>query len=438
MVTSGSVSTLGHLDGVLPPSAAVGADGRLSVGGCRLSDVADEYGTPAYVLDEDGVRSQARRFRDELASRWPRSRVVFASKAFPSTAVYRLMAKEGLGADVAGHGELAMALASGMDPSRIVVHGNAKTDTELCMAVEAGVGLVVVDNFEDIDRLETMVRDTQGVLVRVLPDVRPDTYDAVSTGQRGSKFGLALPDAATAIARLRHSDHLRLDGLHFHLGSQILDTSPWAVAIERVADLGDFDVYDLGGGLGIKYTGAEQPPSVESWIDALAASARRHLPASAMLIIEPGRSMVGRAGVTIYRVVSVKRGEPTFVAVDGGMSDNLEVSLYGQAFVAVAVDKVFEQGSPVELVGRHCESGDRLVSGALLPDPAPCDVVAVAATGAYCITMSNNYNGALRPPVLLCSDGKARLAVRRETIDDLLRRDVLRDGSPLATARVGP
>jgi diaminopimelate decarboxylase len=155
-----------------------------------------------------------------------------------------------------------------------------------------------------------------------------------------------------------------------------------------------------------------------------------------MLIIEPGRSMVGRAGMTIYRVVSVKRGEPTFVAVDGGMSDNLEVSLYGQTFVAVAVDKVFEQGNPVELVGRHCESGDRLVSGALLPDPAPGDVVAVAATGAYCITMSNNYNGALRPPVILCRDGEARLAVRRETIDDLLRRDVLRDGSPLATARV--
>ncbi|MDA8314247.1 MAG: diaminopimelate decarboxylase, partial [Actinomycetota bacterium] len=222
----------GQLADVLPPTADVDADGHLSIGGCRLSDLADAYGTPAYVLDEEGLRRQARRFRHELERRWPSSRVVFASKAFPSTAIYRLMAEEGVGADVAGAGELAMALAGGMDPASIIVHGNAKTDAELRMAVEAGAGLVVIDNFDELDRLEAIVTGEQGVLVRVLPSVHPHTHDAISTGQQGSKFGLPLPEAAAAISRLRLSDHLRLDGLHFHLGSQILDTAPWAVAVE--------------------------------------------------------------------------------------------------------------------------------------------------------------------------------------------------------------
>ncbi|MDA8317810.1 MAG: diaminopimelate decarboxylase [Actinomycetota bacterium] len=414
----------GQLADVLPPTADIDAAGHLSIGGCRLSDLADAYGTPVYVLDEDALRGQARRFRHELERRWSSSRVVFASKAFPSTAIYRLMAEEGVGADVAGGGELAMALAGGMDPASIIVHGNAKTDAELRMAVEAGVGLVVIDNFDELDRLEAIVTGEQGVLVRVLPNVHPQTHDAISTGQQGSKFGLPLPEAAAAISRLRRSDHLRLDGVHVHLGSQILDTAPWAAAVERVAALGDFDVYDLGGGLGVKYTRDQSCPSVEAWLGALTDAARRHLPASATLVIEPGRSMVARAGMTVYRVVSVKRGEPTFVAVDGGMGDNLEVSLYGQVFEAVAVDDALATGPPVELVGRHCESGDRLVSGALLPHLVPGDVVAVAATGAYCFTMANNYNGALRPPVVLCRDGEPRLVVRRETIADLLRRDV--------------
>ncbi|MHB8506205.1 MAG: diaminopimelate decarboxylase, partial [Acidimicrobiales bacterium] len=363
-------------------------------------------------------------FRDGIARRRPGSWAVFASKAFPATAMYRLMAEEGVGADVAGLGELAMALAAGTDPDRIVLHGNAKSDAELRMAVEAGVGLIVVDNTDDIDRLERLVVGEQGVLLRVLPDVRPDTHEAVSTGQKGSKFGLPVPDAAAAVARLRASGRLRLDGLHIHLGSQIFDPAPWEPAVARIADLGEFPVYDLGGGLGVRYTYAEGPPSVEAWLDALVGAARRHLPSAATLLIEPGRSMIGRAGVTIYRVVTVKHGEPTFVAVDGGMGDNLEVSLYGQRFEAVLADRPGPGGSPVELVGRHCESGDRLVSAVPLLHPRVGDVVVVAATGAYCFTMANNYNGALRPPVLLCRDGEARVVVRRETLEDLMRRDV--------------
>ncbi len=419
----GDPGGLGDLAGILPVTSDLDAAGRLRVGGCVLSELAKEHGSPAYVIDEAGLRAQARRFRDGLAERWPASRVVFASKAFPSTAMYALMGQEGIGADVAGPGELAMALAAGMDPGGLVVHGNAKTDAELRAAVEAGAGLVVIDNADDIDRLEHIATAGQAVLLRVLPDVRPDTHEAVSTGQKGSKFGMAVEEAAGAIGRLRASDRLRLEGLHVHLGSQIFDPAPWEAAVARIAALGEFPVYDLGGGLGVRYTYAEHPPTVEAWLDALAGAARRHLPAGSTLLIEPGRSMVARAGVTVYRVVTVKRGEPTFVAVDGGMGDNLEVSLYGQRFEAVMADRPTAPGKPVELVGRHCESGDKLVSGALLADPRPGDVVAVAATGAYCFTMANNYNGALRPPVLFCRDGRATVVVRRETLEDLMRRD---------------
>jgi diaminopimelate decarboxylase len=334
------------------------------------------------------------------------------------------MASEGIGVDVAGAGELIMALAGGVDPALIVMHGNAKTPAELRMAVDAGVGLIVIDNTDDIDRLEELVRSEQPVLVRVIPGVRPDTYDAVATGQAGSKFGLPIPAARAAIARLRHSDKLRLDGLHMHIGSQILDTEPYTRAIEAVAGLGDFGVYNLGGGLGVRYTYADDPPSPEDWIAGLAAAARRVLPGGAQIIIEPGRNLVAPFGVTVYRVVSVKGDDPRFVAVDGGMADNMEVALYGQRFEATVTGRV-GGGRPVELVGRHCESGDRLISGVPLRDPRPGDLVAVAVTGAYCYTMANNYNGAMRPPVVFCRDGEPRLVVRRETHADFLARDVV-------------
>jgi diaminopimelate decarboxylase len=337
--------------------------------------------------------------------------------------VLELMAEEDIGADVAGGGELALALAAGVPPSEIVLHGNAKTEAELRMAIDAGVGTVVIDNHDDIDRLEAIVTRCQHVLVRVLPGVDPGTYDAVSTGQHGSKFGLPVPEARLAIDRLRASDKLVLDGLHVHIGSQILSTQPFARAIETVASLGEFDVYDLGGGLGVRYTYDEQPPTPEEWIDALADAAARHLPAHARIMIEPGRSLVAGSGVTLYRVVTVKRGTTTFVAVDGGMGDNMEVALYGQRFEGAIVDRL-ELGEPVEVVGRHCESGDRLISELPLPDPRPGDVIVVAVTGAYCFTLANNYNGALRPPVVFCRDGESRLVVRRETFADLLRRNV--------------
>jgi len=409
--------------GLFPPGSAVDPDGELVVGGCRLADLAAHWGTPLFVVAEEAVRSQVRRYRRALGAEWPNSRMVFASKAFPCTAVYRLMAAEGIGVDVAGAGELLMALAGGVDPALTVMHGNAKTPAELRMAVDAGVGLIVIDNTDDIDRLEEIVRAEQPVLVRVIPGVRPDTYEAVATGQAGSKFGLPIPAARAAIDRLRHSDKLRLDGVHAHIGSQILDTEPYTRAVEAVAGLGDFGVYNLGGGLGVRYTYDDDPPSPEEWIGALAAAARRHLPAGAQIMIEPGRCLVAPFGVTVYRVISVKGGDPRFVAVDGGMADNMEVALYGQRFEATVTSRV-GGGRPVELVGRHCESGDRLISGVPLRDPRPGDLVAMAVTGAYCYTMANSYNGAMRPPVVFCRGGESRLVVRRETHADYLSRDV--------------
>jgi diaminopimelate decarboxylase len=316
-----------------------------------------------------------------------------------------------------------MALAAGVNPSKILMHGNAKTDGEIQMAVNAGVGTIVIDNFDDIDRLERIVKDEQAVLVRIIPGVLPETHAANATGQDDSKFGLSLSDAKIAIARLKASSKLRLDGLHLHLGSQIMATEPFVESIQAIAALGEFAVYDLGGGLGVRYTYKDNPPTVEEYLDALINTARKYLPATAKILIEPGRSMVADSAVTLYQVVTIKRSLRTFVAIDGGMADNLEVSLYGQRFEATVANRV-GGGDLYSLVGRHCESGDILIDGVKLQDPKVGDIIAVPVTGAYCLTMANNYNGARRPVVVMCRDGVARAVVRRETYDDLLARDI--------------
>jgi diaminopimelate decarboxylase len=412
---------------LFPAGTALDESGTLLVGGCRVDDVVAEHGTPVLVVAEDAVRSRVREYVDELTSRWPRARVVFASKAFPCTAVQRLMVEEGIGLDVAGGGELLTALKAGVDPALVVVHGNAKTDEEITLAVGRAVGLVVVDNADDVDRLEATVPPgaSQDVLVRVLPGVTADTHSSVLTGHEGSKFGLAPAAASALIRRIEHTPRLRMRGLHVHVGSQILDVGPFAEAVARIAALGEFPVYDLGGGLGARYTWADEPPSVASYLDAVVGAAHEHLPADAELIVEPGRSMVATSATTVYRVTTVKRGTVTFVAVDGGMSDNLEVALFGQRFEAGIVGRFdVPEGEAVTVVGRNCESGDVLVAGTTLPTPRVGDLLAIPATGAYCFTMANNYNGTRRLPVVLARAGTARLAVRRETWDDLVARDV--------------
>lgn len=409
---------------LFPDTSQIAADGSLTVGGCRLADIADEFETPVYVIDEESLRAQAKRYRQGLETRRPGSRVAFASKSFPCRAAYRLMADEGLLIDVAGAGELILALDAGVDPAAIVVHGNAKTDAELRLAVESGVGTIVIDGIEEISRIEKLATSTQRVLLRIQPGVDPKTAAAVSTGQRGSKFGVRLEEVPEAVARIRACPSLHLEGLHLHLGSQLLQIEPYLAAMEVISSLGRFEVYDLGGGLGVQYTRDQPAPSVEHYLDAITTAARRLLPDDAQIVLEPGRSLVARAGITLYRVIARKPGEPTFVAVDGGIADNFEASLYvGQRFEATLVDRV-GGGSPVELVGRQCESGDRLASQVPLRDPVPGDLVAMPMTGAYTHTLANNYNGALRPAIVFCRNGVARAVVRRDTYEDLLAREL--------------
>jgi diaminopimelate decarboxylase len=412
---------------LFPPGSAVDRDGMLAVEGCRADALATEFETPVLVVSEPALRARAREYADGLAARWPRSRVVFASKAFPCTAVQRVMVEEGLGLDVAGGGEIVTALKAGADPALLVLHGNAKGDDEIAMVAEHGIGLVVVDNGDDVDRLEATVPHgrRQDVLVRVIPGVQADTHAHVLTGHAGSKFGLAPAAAAELITRIERSPRLRMQGLHVHVGSQILDVEPFVQSVAPVAALGEFPVYDLGGGLGARYTYTDRPPAVGEYLDALIGAAREHLPAAAEVIVEPGRSMVCAAAMTLYRVVTVKRGEITFVGVDGGMGDNLEVALFGQRFEAAIADRLEPgHGEQATVVGRHCESGDVLVDGVDLDAPRVGDLLAVPATGAYCFTMANNYNGTRRIPVVFVSDGAAREVVRRETWADLLARDI--------------
>ncbi len=413
------------LVGLFPPGTSLDDDGMLVVGGCRLDDLAHEYGTPVLVVDEVALRQRARSYLDALTSRWSDSQVVFASKAFPSTAVQRVMVSEGLWIDVAGGGEIVTALAAGADPATLVLHGNAKTTEELQLAIDSGVGTVVVDNTDDIDRLEALVPSerTQGCLVRVIPGVQASTHAAHATGHEGSKFGLSPAAAREAIVRIEASDRLRMDGLHTHVGSQIMVAEELAAAVAPLAALGQYPVYDLGGGLGARYTFTDHPPSLDTYLDALIGAASEHLPAQARLLIEPGRSMVASNAVTVYTVTTVKPGATTFVAVDGGMGDNLEVSLVDQRFEATIADRV-GGGTPVTVVGRHCESGDVLSEGVPLRDPRVGDLLVVPTTGAYCFTMSNNYNGARRIPVVFATEGRSRLVVRRERWEELLGRDV--------------
>jgi diaminopimelate decarboxylase len=410
------------LSRAFPLASRLDERGRLEVGGCDAIELAREFGTPAYVVAEEDLSTCARAFlaagreagQDDL-------QVVFASKAFPCTAVLELF-----------------ALGAGFAPERIVLHGNAKSEAELQMALNSRVGLIVLDNFDEIDRLERLIAEgdrggaPQNVLVRVTPDVRGETHEKISTGQADSKFGFAMADATAAIARARSAEGLSLQGLHAHIGSQLLSLEPFERAAAELARLGEFAVLDLGGGLGVSYTEDQPaPPSVQEYVGAIVAAVRAAgIGERTRLMIEPGRSLCANAAVTLYTVESVKQNVSRWVAVDGGMSDNMRPMLYGSVYEAQIADR-FGGGTPVKVVGKHCESGDVIVREARLDDPRPGDVIATPATGAYGYAMASNYNGVPRPPVIFCRDGDARVVVRRETFEDLTARDVQsRDVAP--------
>jgi diaminopimelate decarboxylase len=413
----------------LPIGTRVNARGRLELGGCDAVELAREFGTPCYVVVEDDLRARARSFVDALAARHRDFDVLFASKAFPCTAVYRTLAQEGLACDVASGGELALALSAGFDPRRTYLHGNAKSAAELREALLAGVGHVVLDSFDDVDLLGRIAAEygrRQEVLIRVTPGVSGDTHRKISTGQADSKFGFSIVQAREAMQRLRGHPSLELVGLHFHIGSQLFELEPFRAAVRAIASLGEFPVYNLGGGLGAAYTAGQHPPSAEEYVEAIVDAVHAELGADKRLLLEPGRALVANSTVTLYTVQTVKCNVSTWVAVDGGMSDNLRPMLYDSRYEALIADRPLAVGGePCHLAGKHCESGDVVIRDVALVDPVPGDVIVTPVTGAYGYSMANNYNGVPRPPVVFCRDGAARVVVRRETYADLMSRDVV-------------
>ncbi len=426
---------------VLPSTASVTADGHLSIGGCDLVALADEFGTPLVVYDEQHLRQTAREFVRAYAATGLDAEVIYASKAYFGLAVLRLLREEGLSVDVASGGELHAALVAGFAPERIYLHGNNKTPHEVEDALDAGVGTVIIDGFDEIAQIERAAAArgvVQRVMVRVTPGIDPATHAAIATGQVDSKFGFSLAgDAQRGVAAIRASAHLQLVGLHAHLGSQLFDLSVFGPTAQVLADFAaevgaeDVVAVDLGGGLGVAYVQEHDPPAIVDFAAAQAAAVRAAFGARGLtiprLLCEPGRAVVGRAGVTLYRVGGIKPipGVRTYVSVDGGMSDLLRPMLYGAVYEPVVADRAAVAADrSYRIVGKHCESGDVLVAEARLPALAVGDVICLPATGAYGVSMASNYNGQPRPAVVFAFDGRARLVTRRETYADILRRDL--------------
>jgi diaminopimelate decarboxylase len=406
------------------PDTARVEEGELSIGGLGASDLAREHGTPLVVYDEATLRAQAQAYRDAA----PDAFVVYGTKAFPSLALLRLFAEEGLGADVSTLGELEFALRAGLDGERLIVHGNNKSDDELRAAAAVGAP-VVLDSVEEVAR--AAAAGVERVLVRVTPGIEADTHEAVRTAHHGSKFGLPPDDAIEALRAAPHAE-----GIHVHVGSQLLHLGAALMTVDWLAtftarareELGWTPrVVDLGGGLGVRHVPEEPRFAVEEFVRGLVGEVERAwhlqgLPAP-RLVLEPGRSLVARAGVTLYSVGTVKRASAatTYVSVDGGMSDNPRPALYGARYTALLANRADDEATEAYAVaGKHCESGDVLIERVELPEPQRGDVLAVPVTGAYTLAMSSTYNAVPRPAAVLVRDGEARVIRRRETIDDLL------------------
>ncbi len=430
------------LSQVLPPSARTTPEGHLSVGGCDVVALAEEFGTPLVIYDGGLLRDTMRRYVSAFRAHDAQAEVIYASKAFWAQALLRMAHEEGLRVDVASGGELFMALHAGFPAEKIVMHGNAKDARELGEALDAMVGLVVVDGLDEIALLDRLAGErgrAQDVLVRVTPGVKPSTHQYISTGQIDSKFGFSLEGglAAAAVAACRSAANINLVGLHCHIGSQIFEIGAYRLAAQLLAAFvkeqggDDLTVMDMGGGLGIAYTRDDEPPSVEAFADMVMDSVSEEWDAAGLprprVMVEPGRSIVGRAGVTVYRVTGTKDipGVRRYAAVDGGMSDLMRPMLYGAVYEALLPERPEAEATEVlRLVGKHCESGDVLIQEADLPPIGPGDLVCLPATGAYGVAMASNYNGVTRPAVVFVDNGEATLVVRRETYAELVARDL--------------
>ena len=416
---------------LLPDSATIGTDDSLSIGGVRVAELAAQYGTPLFVYDEEHLRARCRAAVNAFGA----GNVVYATKAFICGAMARLAHEEGLLLDVATGGELHTVLHAGVPASSCVLHGNNKSLDELRMAIAAGIDHIVVDSFDEIDRIEKLHADGLPVVrvqLRITPGVHVHTHEYVSTGQDDSKFGFNLNngDAHKAIARAQSSAAVDLIGIHCHIGSNVFAVDNFAEASKVMVDLFstlNLSELTLGGGLGVAYTENEEAPTIEQWAEVL-QRATQSLPAGSNVSVEPGRSIVASAGVTVYTVGTVKPvdGIRTYISVDGGMSDNPRPVLYGSGYEAFDPARMSaDRSESARIVGKHCESGDILVeSAAVAPNVAVGDLLVMPVTGAYGYSMASNYNKVMRPAVVFVSQGESRLVVRRETYDDLVRLDL--------------
>jgi diaminopimelate decarboxylase len=423
------------------PKTVTRAD-ALTVSGLDVRALAEEFGTPAYILDEADLRARCREFRDGFAG----AEVYYAGKAFLCKAIVRIIAEEGLSLDVCSGGELAVALAAGMPPERIGLHGNNKSERELARALDAEVGRIVLDSFDEIDRLTELARKTNktpNVMVRVTVGVEAHTHEYIATAHEDQKFGFSLFGGAAdqAVDKILSAGILNLTGLHSHIGSQIFDISGFEVSARRLLQLQqrirdthsiELPEMDLGGGFGIAYTTQDDPQAPAELGTALFTLMKQECAAAGLAVptlsIEPGRAIVGPSVFTLYEVGTVKDvdGIRTYVSVDGGMSDNIRTALYDASYSATIASRASTAGPILaRVVGKHCEAGDIVVKDEFLPaDVRPGDLLAVPGTGAYCRSMASNYNHVPRPPVIAVADGQARVIMRRETDEDLLALDV--------------
>jgi diaminopimelate decarboxylase len=429
------------LQGVLPLTAAINAAGHLAIGGCDAVELARRFGTPVYVFDEADLRARCRELQNEFASRLPDVLVLYAAKAYLGKALAGLMADEGLGLDVVAGGEIAIAMAAEFPMERVYMHGNNKSRAELEEAIAAGIGRIVVDNFLDIEQIDGVAKAAgrrQAVLLRITPDVDPHTHSHITTGVIDSKFGLPLIEgqAEQALKLALAAANLDVAGIHCHIGSQLFEPEPYAEAIDKtIAFAAEMSrkhglrlrEFSPGGGFGLQYMREETPPPISSFAETIAgavkAACERHGLDLPRVVLEPGRSVVGRAGVALYTVGARKEipGVRTYVAVDGGMADNIRPAIYDARYEAVPADRPLAANEElVTVAGKYCESGDILVRDVNLPRLQPGEVLAIPASGAYCLAMGSNYNGALKPPIVFVRDGKARLVRRRETYADLM------------------
>ena len=430
---------------VFPDSAEVDSQGELILGGCKASDLAAEYGTPVYVLDEDTLRARCRSFIDEFRKIYPATSVSYACKAYINPILAKLFLEEGMGFDVVSGGELATTVSAGIPMDEVYFHGNNKTPQELEEALEHSIGWVVVDSFHEIELLDRLAGEagkTQNILIRVSPGVDPHTHEYTTTGILDSKFGFSIQTghAAEAIRLGLAAKNLNLRGLHFHLGSPIFELEPYRVAVDLVLRFAaqfreeglELQRFSPGGGFAISYKREDEPPAVSDYAEAIISAMTETCQDLGMelpsLVIEPGRAIIGPAGVALYRVGAIKDvpGVRKFVSVDGGMGDNIRPALYQAEYEVLAANKANQElVEKVTIAGKYCESGDLLATDVMLPKLDAGDLLAIPAAGAYCPSMASTYNMNPKPPMVLVKDGKSRLIRRRETYQDLLHLDLV-------------